>query len=125
MSTGPSATGSEGRHSACGVAARARARCCGSCGSCGSCARAPQPLGRATPSGPYGPSRVGVDVRDLRAAPPTAPRRGLAAAPAEVAARASGAVALAPVPVPDGPRIAVLRDPQGAAFGVHRAGEAG
>jgi predicted enzyme related to lactoylglutathione lyase len=30
-----------------------------------------------------------------------------------------------PASVPDGPRIAVLRDPQGAAFGVHRAGEEG
>ncbi|MEV5874653.1 VOC family protein [Streptomyces sp. NPDC052101] len=42
---------------------------------------------------------------------------------AEVAEQAGGAVVLAPVSVPDGPRIAVLRDPQGAAFGVHRAGE--
>ncbi|MFI2204901.1 VOC family protein [Streptomyces sp. NPDC020192] len=41
---------------------------------------------------------------------------------AEVADRVGGAVVLAPVTVPDGPRIAVLRDPQGAAFGVHLAG---
>ncbi|MFI9803887.1 VOC family protein [Streptomyces sp. NPDC052301] len=46
-------------------------------------------------------------------------------ATAEAAARAGGAVVLAPVSVPDGPRIALLRDPQGAAFGVHRAGEEG
>ncbi|MCS0603915.1 VOC family protein [Streptomyces sp. LP11] len=42
---------------------------------------------------------------------------------AESAAEAGGAVLLAPVSVPDGPRIALLRDPQGAAFGVHRADE--
>ncbi|MFJ6725497.1 VOC family protein [Streptomyces sp. NPDC091281] len=38
------------------------------------------------------------------------------------AATAAGGVALCrPVSVPDGPRIAVLRDPQGAEFGVYRA----
>lgn len=46
-------------------------------------------------------------------------------ATADVAQSAGGAVVLAPVSVPDGPRIAVLRDPQGAAFGVHLAGEEG
>ncbi|MGW7821540.1 VOC family protein [Streptomyces puniciscabiei] len=46
-------------------------------------------------------------------------------ATAEVAQRAGGAIVLAPVSVPDGPRVAVLRDPQGAAFGVYRAGEEG
>ncbi|MFF8730566.1 VOC family protein [Streptomyces sp. NPDC015171] len=46
-------------------------------------------------------------------------------ATAQVARRAGGAVLLAPTTVPDGPRIAVLRDPQGAAFGVHRAGAEG
>ncbi|MER6542982.1 VOC family protein [Streptomyces sp. NPDC001250] len=46
-------------------------------------------------------------------------------ATADVAQSAGGAVVLAPVSVPDGPRIAVLRDPQDAAFGVHLAGEEG
>ncbi|MER6063012.1 VOC family protein [Streptomyces sp. NPDC001792] len=46
-------------------------------------------------------------------------------ATAEVAQRAGGVVVLAPVSVPDGPRIALLRDPQGAAFGVHQTGEEG
>ncbi|MFI8189390.1 VOC family protein [Streptomyces sp. NPDC085946] len=40
---------------------------------------------------------------------------------AAVATRAGGTVLMEPVSVPDGPRIAVLRDPQGAMFGVHRA----
>ncbi|KOV57202.1 VOC family protein [Streptomyces sp. MMG1121] len=42
-------------------------------------------------------------------------------ATAETADRASGTVVMAPATVPDGPRIAVLRDPQGAAFGVYLA----
>ncbi|MEV6113951.1 VOC family protein [Streptomyces sp. NPDC052109] len=46
-------------------------------------------------------------------------------ATAQVAQRAGGSVVQAPVAVPDGPRIAVLRDPQGAVFGVHLAGEEG
>ncbi|MFB7505357.1 VOC family protein [Streptomyces broussonetiae] len=46
-------------------------------------------------------------------------------ATAEGAERAGGAVVLAPVTVPDGPRIAVLRDPQGAEFGVHLEGVEG
>ncbi|WP_405504794.1 VOC family protein [Streptomyces purpurascens] len=36
-----------------------------------------------------------------------------------------GTVLMVPTSVPDGPRIAVLRDPQGAMFGVYRAGEDG
>ncbi|ANB04988.1 hydroxylase [Streptomyces ambofaciens] len=35
---------------------------------------------------------------------------------------AGGTVLMLPTSVPDGPRIAVLRDPQGAMFGVYRAG---
>lgn len=46
-------------------------------------------------------------------------------AAAEVAGRAGGSVVVPPASVPDGPRIAVLRDPQGASFGVYRAGEEG
>ncbi|MFF7353768.1 hypothetical protein ACFZA1_14095 [Streptomyces filipinensis] len=46
-------------------------------------------------------------------------------ATAGIAERAGGAVVLAPVSVPNGPRTAVLRVPQGAAFGVHRAGAEG
>jgi predicted enzyme related to lactoylglutathione lyase len=38
---------------------------------------------------------------------------------------AGGTVLMEPTSVPDGPRIAVLRDPQGAVFGVHVAGEEG
>ncbi|MFE6409478.1 VOC family protein [Streptomyces sp. NPDC057837] len=34
-----------------------------------------------------------------------------------------GTVLMVPTSVPDGPRIAVLRDPQGAMFGVYRAGD--
>jgi predicted enzyme related to lactoylglutathione lyase len=37
------------------------------------------------------------------------------------ATQAGGTVLMEPTSVPDGPRIAVLRDPQGAMFGVHRA----
>ncbi|MET9574390.1 VOC family protein [Streptomyces sp. DT199] len=36
-----------------------------------------------------------------------------------------GTVLMVPTSVPDGPRIAVLRDPQGAMFGVYRAGDEG
>ncbi|MEU8713173.1 VOC family protein [Streptomyces sp. NPDC048663] len=46
-------------------------------------------------------------------------------ATAEAAAEAGGTVRAAPVTVPDGPRIAVLSDPRGAAFGVFRAVEKG
>ncbi|MFI1374096.1 VOC family protein [Streptomyces longwoodensis] len=38
---------------------------------------------------------------------------------------AGGTALMEPTSVPDGPRIAVLRDPQGAMFGVHRAGDEG
>ncbi|MEW5351963.1 MULTISPECIES: VOC family protein [unclassified Streptomyces] len=41
----------------------------------------------------------------------------------EVALRAGGKALQEPTSVPDGPRIAVLRDPQGAAFGVYPAGD--
>ncbi|MFJ1970113.1 VOC family protein [Streptomyces sp. NPDC087903] len=44
-------------------------------------------------------------------------------ATAGVAVGAGGTVLMEPASVPDGPRIAVLRDPQGAAFGVYRAGD--
>lgn len=44
-------------------------------------------------------------------------------ATAQVAQQAGGTVVMAPMDIPDGPRIAVLRDPQGAAFGVHRTGQ--
>lgn len=36
---------------------------------------------------------------------------------------AGGTVLMEPTSLPDGPRIAVLRDPQGAMFGVYRAGD--
>ncbi|CAM5489580.1 hypothetical protein SVIOM74S_07577 [Streptomyces violarus] len=39
--------------------------------------------------------------------------------------QAHGDVLMVPTSVPDGPRIAVLRDPQGAMFGVYRAGDEG
>ncbi len=38
------------------------------------------------------------------------------------AAGAGGTVLMEPTSVPDGPRIAVLRDPHGAMFGVYPAG---
>ncbi|GHF56497.1 VOC family protein [Streptomyces griseosporeus] len=41
------------------------------------------------------------------------------------AAGAGGTVLMVPTSVPDGPRIAVLRDPQGAMFGVYLAGTEG
>ncbi|AWW40987.1 VOC family protein [Streptomyces cadmiisoli] len=44
---------------------------------------------------------------------------------AATATRAGGTVLMAPTSVPDGPRIAVLRDPQGAVLGVHRSGHEG
>lgn len=44
---------------------------------------------------------------------------------AGAAAEAGGTILMEPTTVPDGPRIAVLRDPQGAMFGVHAAGEEG
>ncbi|MEU9736814.1 VOC family protein [Streptomyces sp. NPDC048002] len=42
-------------------------------------------------------------------------------AAAATATEAEGAVLMEPTSVPSGPRIAVLRDPQGAVFGVYRA----
>ncbi|MEU9354920.1 VOC family protein [Streptomyces griseoloalbus] len=44
-------------------------------------------------------------------------------AAAATATRARGTVLMEPVSHPEGPRIAVLRDPQGAMFGVYRATE--
>ncbi|WP_369240694.1 VOC family protein [Streptomyces sp. R21] len=41
------------------------------------------------------------------------------------AAEAGGTILMEPMSVPDGPRIAVLRDPQGAMFGVYVPGEEG
>lgn len=41
------------------------------------------------------------------------------------AEQAGGTVAMEPATVPDGPRISVIRDPQGAEFGIHRAYEEG
>ncbi|WP_406165838.1 VOC family protein [Streptomyces sp. NBC_00996] len=46
-------------------------------------------------------------------------------ATADAVVQAGGHMLMEPTSVPDGPRIAVLRDPQGAAFGVHVAGEEG
>ncbi|WP_369244688.1 VOC family protein [Streptomyces sp. R41] len=46
-------------------------------------------------------------------------------ATANAAVQAGGHMLMEPTSVPEGPRIAVLRDPQGAAFGVHVAGEEG
>ncbi|MGW1541668.1 VOC family protein [Streptomyces sp. NPDC002309] len=45
-------------------------------------------------------------------------------AAAATAAEAGGTALMEPTSVPDGPRIAVLRDPQGAVFGVHRMTDA-
>ncbi|MEU6354843.1 VOC family protein [Streptomyces sp. NPDC047072] len=44
---------------------------------------------------------------------------------AATATEAGGTVLMEPTSVPGGPRIAVLRDPQGAVFGVYRAGDEG
>ncbi|CBG75208.1 MULTISPECIES: VOC family protein [Streptomyces] len=44
---------------------------------------------------------------------------------ARVAVEAGGTLLMEPTTVPEGPRIAVLRDPQGAAFGVYPAGAEG
>jgi predicted enzyme related to lactoylglutathione lyase len=44
-------------------------------------------------------------------------------ATADVAVRAGGKALQEPTSVPAGPRIAVLRDPQGAAFGIYLAGD--
>jgi len=44
---------------------------------------------------------------------------------ANAAVGAGGSVVMEPTSVPEGPRIAILRDPQGAAFGIHVAGEEG
>ncbi|MEW1658070.1 MULTISPECIES: VOC family protein [unclassified Streptomyces] len=38
------------------------------------------------------------------------------------AAESGGMLLMAPTDVPDGPRIAMVRDPQGAVFGIHQAG---
>ncbi|MGW7041242.1 VOC family protein [Streptomyces avermitilis] len=46
-------------------------------------------------------------------------------ATAHDATEAGGSVLMEPTSVPDGPRIAVLRDAQGAVFGVHVGGEEG
>jgi predicted enzyme related to lactoylglutathione lyase len=46
-------------------------------------------------------------------------------ATAERAAVLGATVVLPPTDVPDGPRLSVLRDPQGAVFGVHVAGTEG
>ena len=46
-------------------------------------------------------------------------------AAAAAATGAGGAVLIEPTAVPDGPRIAVLRDPQAAMFGVYRAADEG
>ncbi|MGW2517259.1 VOC family protein [Streptomyces sp. NPDC001617] len=46
-------------------------------------------------------------------------------ATAATATEASGTVLMEPRSVPDGPRIAVLRDPRGAVFGVYVAGQEG
>ncbi|MFD5075038.1 VOC family protein [Streptomyces sp. NPDC058371] len=44
---------------------------------------------------------------------------------ADAAVAAGGSLLMEPTSVPDGPRIAVLKDPQGAVFGIHVAGEEG
>ncbi|MFC9248649.1 VOC family protein [Streptomyces sp. NPDC057136] len=44
-------------------------------------------------------------------------------ATAATALSAGGDLLLPPTSIPDGPRIAVLRDPQGAAFGIHKSYE--
>lgn len=44
---------------------------------------------------------------------------------ARIATEAGGTILMEPTSVPDGPRISVLRDPQGAVFGVYLAGEEG
>ncbi|MFD8544798.1 VOC family protein [Streptomyces sp. NPDC059649] len=41
------------------------------------------------------------------------------------AAECGGMLLVPPTDVPEGPRIAVVRDPQGASFGIHRAGTEG
>jgi hypothetical protein len=46
-------------------------------------------------------------------------------AAAATARGAGGELLMPPTDVPGGPRIAVVRDPQGAAFGIHRAGDEG
>ncbi|MEU1196416.1 VOC family protein [Streptomyces sp. NPDC005813] len=46
-------------------------------------------------------------------------------ATAHAAVAAGGSMLMEPTTVPEGPRIAVLKDPQGAPFGVHTAGEEG
>ncbi|PBC65396.1 hydroxylase [Streptomyces sp. Tue6028] len=44
---------------------------------------------------------------------------------AHAAVAAGGSMLMEPTTVPEGPRIAVLKDPQGAPFGIHAAGEEG
>ncbi len=46
-------------------------------------------------------------------------------ATAATAQGAGGELMVPPTSVPDGPRIAVVRDPQGAVFGIYLAGEEG
>ncbi|MEV0223216.1 VOC family protein [Streptomyces sp. NPDC050704] len=46
-------------------------------------------------------------------------------ATAGAATRADGRLLMEPTSVPEGPRIAVLRDPQGAVFGIYKAGGEG
>ena len=42
---------------------------------------------------------------------------------ARIAAEAGGTILMEPTTVSEGPRITVLRDPQGAVFGVYLAGQ--
>ncbi|MFF3729362.1 VOC family protein [Streptomyces sp. NPDC002476] len=44
---------------------------------------------------------------------------------AATAQGAGGELLMPPTSVPEGPRIAVVRDPQGAVFGIHRSGDEG
>jgi hypothetical protein len=44
---------------------------------------------------------------------------------ADASTRAGGRLLMEPASVPEGPRIAVLRDPQGAVFGIYKAAEEG
>ncbi|MFJ7199378.1 MULTISPECIES: VOC family protein [unclassified Streptomyces] len=46
-------------------------------------------------------------------------------ATAATAQGAGGELLMPPTDIPDGPRIAVVRDPQGAVFGIHRTGSEG
>jgi hypothetical protein len=46
-------------------------------------------------------------------------------ATASAATQAGASILMEPTSVPDGPRIAVLKDPQGAVFGIYLAGQEG